>query len=53
MGLDPKLAKAVFVFGRLCGLSAHYFEEVQTQPPMRRINFAQAEYKGPEERGIA
>jgi citrate synthase len=50
MGLDPKLAKALFIFGRLCGLSAHYFEEVMTQSPMRRINFAQAVYKGAMER---
>lgn len=50
MGLDPKLAKALFVFGRVCGLSAHYFEEIMTQTQMRRINFAQAVYKGPEER---
>jgi len=50
MGLDPKLAKALFIFGRLCGLSAHYFEEIMTQPPMRRINFAQAVYKGHAER---
>ena len=50
MGLDPKLAKALFIFGRLCGLSAHYFEEIMTQSPMRRINFAQAAYKGAKER---
>jgi citrate synthase len=50
MGLDPKLAKALFVFGRLCGLSAHYFEEITTQPQMRRIDFTQAVYKGEAER---
>lgn len=50
MGLDPKLAKILFIFGRLCGLSAHYFEEIMTQPPMRRINFAQAVYRGIQER---
>jgi len=26
MGLDPSIAKALFVYGRLAGLSAHYFE---------------------------
>jgi citrate synthase len=46
MGLDPKLAKALFIFGRTMGLSAHYFEEVATQPPMRLINFSQAVYRG-------
>ena len=52
MGLDPKLAKALFIFGRLCGLSAHCFEEIMTQSPMRRINFAQAVYKGIEDRSF-
>jgi succinyl-CoA synthetase alpha subunit len=50
MGLDPRLAKALFIFGRIMGLSAHYFEEVASQPPMRTINFAQAVYKGVPER---
>lgn len=50
MGLDPKLAKALFIFGRVCGLSAHYFEEIASQPQMRRINFAEAVYKGPAQR---
>ena len=52
MGLDPALAKALFVYGRLAGLSAHYFEEIATQPQMRRINFAQAVYKGKELRDL-
>jgi citrate synthase len=50
MGIDPRLAKALFVLGRVCGLSAHYFEEVSTQPRMRRIVFGQAEYNGEPER---
>lgn len=50
MGLDPKLAKALFIFGRTMGLSAHYFEEITTQPPMRHIDFTQAVYKGEAER---
>lgn len=50
MGLDPKLAKALFIFGRIMGLSAHYFEEVATQPPMRPINFGDAVYRGIEDR---
>lgn len=48
MGLRPDLAKALFVFGRVAGLSAHYFEEVASQTQMRRINFADAVYKGRE-----
>jgi succinyl-CoA synthetase alpha subunit len=50
MRLDPRLAKALFIFGRLMGLSAHYFEEVSSQPLMRAINFKEAVYKGPAER---
>ena len=47
MGLNVQVAKALFVFGRIAGLSAHYFEEISTQPPMRRVNFAEAVYAGP------
>jgi citrate synthase len=50
MGLDPKLAKALFIFGRIMGLSAHYFEEVSSQPPMRSIVFGEAVYRGIEDR---
>lgn len=46
MNLDPVIAKAIFIYGRIAGLSAHYFEEINTQLPMRRINFADAIYKG-------
>ena len=50
MGLKIDLAKALFVFGRVAGLSAHYFEEIATQRPMRRINFGDAVYEGKEDR---
>ena len=46
MGLNPKIAKAVFIYGRIAGLSAHYFEEIASQPQMRRINFSEAVYRG-------
>ena len=48
MGLRTDLAKALFVFGRVAGLSAHYYEEIASQTQMRRINFADAVYKGRE-----
>jgi len=51
MGLAPGLAKALFIVGRTMGLSAHYFEEVTTQPPMRPIVFSEAVYRGLRERG--
>ncbi|MBN1334472.1 MAG: citryl-CoA lyase, partial [Deltaproteobacteria bacterium] len=46
MGLDPRVGKALFVFGRVAGLAAHYYEEIMTQPRMRRVNFAEARYRG-------
>ncbi len=52
MGLDVDLAKALFVYGRVAGLSAHYFEEMVSQPQMRRINFADCEYKGKAQRDV-
>ena len=52
IGLAPSIAKALFIYGRTAGLSAHYFEEITTQPQMRRINFSDAVYKGKEERKI-
>jgi len=48
MGLPVDLAKALFVYGRVAGLSAHYFEEIASQPQMRPIIFPQAVYKGKE-----
>ena len=50
MGLSIHLAKALFVFGRVAGLSAHYFEEIATQRQMRRIAFGDAVYEGPADR---
>jgi citrate synthase len=52
MGMKPILAKAIFIFGRIVGLAAHYFEEIQTQSPMRRIVFEQVKYNGPTIRHI-
>ena len=52
MELNPKLAKAIFVFGRTAGLTAHYYEEISTQPQMRRLAFDKAVYKGPSIREI-
>jgi citrate synthase len=46
MGLETRSAKGVFLFGRIPGLCAHYFEEITTQPPMRRVDFSRAVYRG-------
>jgi succinyl-CoA synthetase alpha subunit len=45
MGFDPKIATALFLFGRSVGLAAHHFEEITTKQPMRRIEFSQAVYQ--------
>ena len=50
MDLDPGVAKALFILGRTAGIAAHYFEEIRTQPPMRRIDFSEARYTGHEQR---
>ena len=52
MEINPLTAKIIFVFGRIMGLTAHYYEEIQTQQPMRRINFEHAIYKGENIRDI-
>ncbi len=52
MKLDPWLAKVLFIWGRVAGLSAHYFEEVASQPQMRRINFGEVVYKGKPYRDV-
>ena len=48
LGVPTSLAKALFVYGRVAGLAAHHFEEISTQSEMRRINFSDAAYSGPE-----
>ncbi len=53
LGLDPSLAKALFIWGRVAGLSAHYYEEIASQPQMRRIVFGDAVYKGKNLRAIS
>jgi len=52
MGFHPDLAKALFIFGRVVGLSAHFYEEIASQPQMRRINFGDSVYKGKELRHL-
>lgn len=46
LGLPHVAAKILFIVGRIAGLSAHYYEEIMTQSPMRRIDFEAVEYAG-------
>jgi len=52
LNIPSVLANAFFIMARLPGLVAHIFEEKKRYKPMRRIDFAEAEYDGPEERDI-
>jgi citrate synthase len=51
LGMDASLAKAVFIFGRVAGLSAHHYEEM-ARPVMRKIDFSKASYSGKPERRV-
>ncbi len=51
LGFDAMLAKSVFIFGRVAGLSAHHYEEM-ARPVMRKIDFAKASYSGKPERKV-
>ncbi len=52
MDCRPVVAKAVFILGRTCGISAHYVEELTTFPAMRWIDFSEAIYTGPPTRSL-
>ena len=52
MNLPAPLARAVFILGRVAGLSAHYFEEISSFRVMRWIDFSMAVYQGPATRHI-
>ncbi|MFO7618117.1 MAG: citrate/2-methylcitrate synthase [Thermoplasmata archaeon] len=51
LNLDASMAKAIFIFGRVAGLSAHHYEEM-ARPVMRKIDFARANYTGKSERHV-
>jgi citrate synthase len=50
--IPAELANAFFIMARLPGLVAHIYEEKTRFKPMRRIDFSQAEYDGPEEKDL-
>jgi citrate synthase len=50
MGFDWRLGKAFFVIGRTAGLTAHVYEEISREKPMRRMWSADVDYDGPEEK---
>jgi citrate synthase len=52
ISIPAELANFFFITARLPGMLAHIYEEKTRYKPMRRIDFSQAEYDGPEERNI-
>lgn len=46
LGFDPKLAKGIFIIGRVPGLVAHVFEEQTQEKPYRRLDESEIEYTG-------
>lgn len=52
LGLEPVMAKVLFIFGRIAGLSAHYYEEISTEKPMRKVDFSGAVYGGQDTREV-
>lgn len=52
MEFDWRLGKALFLLGRVAGLTAHVYEEQTTFKSMRRMFDAECEYDGPEERDL-
>ncbi len=52
MDFPVELANAVFIIARIPGLTAHVYEEMTTQKPMRIISPADHQYDGPAERKL-
>ncbi|GAB4372056.1 MAG: citryl-CoA lyase [Calditrichia bacterium] len=52
LNIPAELANAFFIIARMPGLVAHIYEEKTRYKPMRKIDFSQAEYDGPEERDM-
>lgn len=52
LDFPTELANAIFIMSRIPGLTAHVFEEMTTQKPMRKISPAACQYTGPAERSI-
>ncbi|KKM09834.1 citrate synthase [Clostridiales bacterium PH28_bin88] len=52
MEFPTELANAVFIMARIAGLTAHVFEEISTQKPMRQVSPTAHQYVGPEGRKL-
>jgi citrate synthase len=52
LGFAPEMGNGFFAIARTVGLTAHVFDEITNQRPMRRISPTAQAYDGPEEREL-
>ncbi len=52
MDFPPEMGNGLFAIARTVGLTAHVFNEITAQRPMRRISPTAHDYNGPEERTL-
>jgi citrate synthase len=52
MDFPPEMGNGLFAIARTVGLTAHVFDEITAQRPMRRISPTAQAYSGPEEREL-
>jgi len=52
MDFPPEISNGLFAIARAVGLTAHVFDEMMHQRPMRRISPTAHEYDGPPERSL-
>jgi len=52
LGFPPEIGNGLFAISRVVGLTAHVFDEIMAQRPMRQISPTAQEYSGPEEREL-
>lgn len=52
LDFPPEMGNGLFAIARTVGLTAHVFDEITAQRPMRRISPTAQEYNGPEERSL-
>ncbi|MGD9029998.1 MAG: citryl-CoA lyase [Anaerolineae bacterium] len=52
LGFPPEMGNGLFAISRTVGLTAHVFDEITNQRPMRRISPTAQAYTGPEEREL-
>lgn len=53
LGFPPEMGNGLFAIARTVGLTAHVFDEIVNQRPMRRISPTAQDYDGPPERELS